>query len=100
MLQVIYEARRGDEVAYLYKYPALPRGITFVPDEIEDTPFSLELETMLIRFLKNFRAPAGLPKYITKSDAFVRSVDKSLGITFKDVYEYKEPEDKPGRVIY
>ena len=97
MLQVIYEARRGDEIANLYLHPALPRGITFAPDEIEDTPFSLELETMLVRFLKNFRPPAGLPEYITKSDAFVRSVDKSLGITFKQIYKYNH-KPVPGRV--
>ena len=96
MLQVIYKARPGDEVAHLYEYPALPRGITFAPDEIEDTPFSLELETMLIRFLKNYKPPLGLPEYLTKSNAFVRSVDKSLGITFKKVYDPEPNETGPG----
>ena len=96
MLQVMYEARRGNEVAYLYHIfkENPPFDLTFIPeDEIDDSnELSRTLEPMLCRFLRNYRAPGGLPEYITGSNAFVRSVDKSLGITFKKVYEPKQNE--------
>ena len=96
-LDILYEARRGDEVAYLYhkfdEHP--PFDITFIPDDEnedvdEDEPnqLSFRLETLLCRFLRNFRPPLGLPRYLTASDHFVESVDEKEGIAFKQLYKF------------
>lgn len=100
ILDIMYEARRGDEVAYLYHIfkENPPFDITFIPED-EDDPNELSrtLEPMLCRFLRKFRAPGGLPEHVTASSRFVESVDEKEGITFKQIYKY-DLELKPGRV--
>lgn len=101
MLQVMYEARRGNEVAYLYHIfkENPPFDLTFIPeDEIDDSnELSRTLEPMLCRFLRNYKAPGGLSEHVTGSSAFVESVSDSEGITFKQIYKYNH-KPVPGRV--
>ena len=102
ILRIMFEARRGDEVAYLYnifgEHP--PYNITFIPEDEDDSnELSFRLETLLCRFLRNFRTPGGLPPSITASHRFVESVDEKEDITFKQIYKCND-EEYPDDVIF